>query len=102
MTRILITGVCGFTGSSLAATLLQHSGDFTVYGIDNLMRPGSETNRARLSRMGVTFVHGDVRSASDFEQLPAADWVIDAAAIPNVLGGVSGHGSSRQIMEHNL
>ena len=30
------------------------------------------------------------------------DWVIDAAANPSVLAGVSGLTSSRQLMEHNL
>jgi CDP-paratose 2-epimerase len=28
--------------------------------------------------LGVTFVHGDIRAASDFEGLPRVDWVIDA------------------------
>ena len=31
-----------------------------------------------------------------------ADWVIDAAANPNVLAGVDGRSSSRQVVEHNL
>ena len=34
--------------------------------------------------------------------LPAADWVIDAAANPSVLAGVDGQTSSRQLVEHNL
>jgi CDP-paratose 2-epimerase len=36
------------------------------------------------------------------EQLPATDWVIDAAANPSVLAGVDGRTSSRQLVEHNL
>ena len=40
--------------------------DLDIVGIDNLMRPGSEMNRARLRELGVTFVHGDIRAASDF------------------------------------
>ena len=40
--------------------------------------------------------------ASDIESLPACDWVIDAAANPNVLAGVDGLSSSRQLVEHNL
>jgi CDP-paratose 2-epimerase len=66
------------------------------------MRPGSELNRAKLRKLGVTFVHGDVRLASDFESLPAVDWVIDAAANPSVLAGVQDGFSSRQLVEHNL
>ena len=99
--RILITGVCGFVGSALAEGLLERVEGLAVTGIDNLIRPGSESNRARLKRMGVGFVHGDVRSASDFEMLPQTDWLIDAAANPSVLAGVSG-ASSRQLFEHNL
>jgi CDP-paratose 2-epimerase len=100
--RILITGICGFVGSSLAESLLQRREGVSICGIDNLMRPGSETNRARLRQLGVTFVHGDIRSASDFEPLPAADWVIDAAANPSVLAGLQAGFSSRQLFEHNL
>jgi CDP-paratose 2-epimerase len=46
--------------------------------------------------------HGDLRQASDLEGLPDCDWVIDAAANPSVLAGTNGHGSSRQLLEHNL
>ena len=47
-------------------------------------------------------IHGDIRMASDFEALPAVDWVIDAAANPSVLAGIQGGFSSRQLIEHNL
>lgn len=100
--RILITGVCGFVGSDLAESLLERIEGLSVCGVDNLMRTGSEINRARLGKLGVKFVHGDIRSASDFENLPKADWVIDAAANPSVLAGVDGGASSRQLFEHNL
>jgi CDP-paratose 2-epimerase len=100
--KILITGICGFAGSTLAETLLELCEGLAVCGIDNLMRPGSESNRGRLKRLGVELFHGDVRMASDFEALPKADWVIDAAANPSVLAGVSGVVSSRQVLEHNL
>jgi dolichol-phosphate mannosyltransferase len=62
----------------------------------------SETNRARLRKLGVEFTHGDIRSTSDFEILPKVDWVIDAAANPSVLAGVGTGGTSRQLLEHNL
>ena len=66
------------------------------------MRPGSELNRARLAKLGVALVHGDIRMPSDFESLPAVDWVIDAAANPSVLAGIQTGFSSRQLIEHNL
>jgi CDP-paratose 2-epimerase len=100
--RILITGACGFVGSSLAESLLARRQGLTIFGIDNLQRPGSEFNRSRLRKLGVGFIHGDIRVASDFENLPAADWVVDAAANASVLAGVQGNGSSRQLFEHNL
>jgi CDP-paratose 2-epimerase len=100
--KLLITGVCGFVGSALAESLLERVEGLSIAGIDNLMRPGSETNRPRLHRLGVTVAHGDIRSASDWEALAEADWVIDAAANPSVLAGVQGGGTSRQLLEHNL
>lgn len=99
--RILITGICGFAGSNIAASLLEHFANVEVLGIDNLSRPGSEINRQVLHRLGIRFIHGDIRNASDLEQLPAVDWVIDAAANPSVLAGISGT-STRQLVEHNL
>jgi len=100
--RILITGICGFVGSSLAGSLRERIENAEIFGIDNLGRPGAETNRAKLRQSGVKLYHGDLRMASDLEPLPDADWVIDAAANPSVLAGVDGKSSSRQLVEHNL
>jgi CDP-paratose 2-epimerase len=100
--RILITGICGFAGSAVAQALLERREGISIAGIDNLHRPGSEINRVRLRQRGVKFIQGDIRQASDFEALPAADWVIDAAANPSVLAGLQGAFSSRQLFEHNL
>lgn len=100
--RILITGICGFVGSTLAKTLLTSGRDHQVFGFDNFIRPGSETNRAELKTLGAKLFHGDLRAASDLETLPAVDFVIDAAANPSVLAGVDGRTSSRQLIEHNL
>ncbi len=50
--KILITGICGFVGSSLAEGLLERREGISILGIDNLMRPGSELNRARLREAG--------------------------------------------------
>lgn len=99
--KILITGICGFVGSTLARAL-KASGDHELFGLDNFIRPGSETNRNELKALGVKLWHGDIRNASDLESLPAVDWVIDAAANPSVLAGVDGQTSSRQLVEHNL
>jgi CDP-paratose 2-epimerase len=99
--RILISGVCGFAGSTLARALVGAEGR-EIAGFDNLSRPGSETNRAWLKKAGVKLFHADQRAQSDIEALPACDWVVDAAANPSVLAGVDGAASSRQLVEHNL
>jgi CDP-paratose 2-epimerase len=100
--RILITGICGFAGTAVAEALMERREGLSIFGIDSLHRPGSELNRVRLRKRGVKFIQGDIRLASDFEPLPAADWVIDAAANPSVLAGLAGNVSSRQLFEHNL
>jgi CDP-paratose 2-epimerase len=100
--KILITGICGFVGSTLAKAWLAAVPGVTVFGLDNFIRLGSAGNREELQRLGVKVYHGDIRAASDFEALPAADWVIDAAANPSVLAGIDGQTSSRQLVEHNL
>jgi CDP-paratose 2-epimerase len=100
--KVLIAGACGFVGSAIAWTLLEHRVDIKIYGIDNLSRPGSELNRAPLRALGVHLIHGDLRVASDVSTLPRVDWVIDAAANPSVLAGGVGEGASRQLMENNL
>ena len=100
--KILITGICGFVGSTLANWLRQCDPKIEIIGLDNFSRPGSETNRPGLRASGIAVRHGDVRNAADFETLPATDWVIDAAANPSVLAGVDGTTSTRQLIEHNL
>ena len=61
--RILISGVCGFVGSTLARALAARG--HAVSGFDNFIRPGSEANRAALKKFGVKLFHADVRAASD-------------------------------------
>jgi CDP-paratose 2-epimerase len=100
--RILISGICGFVGSALARALVASNPATRVAGFDNFIRPGSEANRAGLKGLGMKLFHADLRSASDLEALPDADFVIDAAANPSVLAGVDGRTSSRQVVEHNL
>ena len=100
--KILITGIAGFVGSTIAKELLSQNSDITIYGLDNFIRPGSENNRLDLKALGITVFHGDIRNRSDLEILPDVDWVIDAAANPSVLAGVDGKTSSLQLIEHNL
>lgn len=100
--KILITGICGFVGKTLAGALRESIPNLKIIGLDNLVRPGSETNRLLLKKNGITLQHADIRNRSDLETLPPADWIIDAAANPSVLAGLDGKTSTRQLMEHNL
>jgi CDP-paratose 2-epimerase len=100
--RILITGICGFVGSTLAKKLQDYSPNYHIFGIDNLSRSGSWINKETLQHRGIDVIHGDIRHHSDVEALPPADWVIDAAANPSVLAGVDGKTSSLQLVQHNL
>jgi CDP-paratose 2-epimerase len=100
--RILITGICGFVGSTLARGLREGWPDWEIVGLDNFVRAGSETNRRALRERAIKLYHGDIRNPSDLETLPRCDWIIEAAANPSVLAGVDGKTSSRQLIEHNL
>jgi len=104
--KILITGICGFVGSVLARGLLDQWPDkgeeLQLIGLDNFSRPGAESNRFDLKNRGVKLFYGDIRQRDDIDDLPAVDWVIDAAANASVLAGVDGSVSSRQIMDYNL
>jgi CDP-paratose 2-epimerase len=100
--RILITGICGFVGNTIARGLREGWPDWEMVGLDNLVRAGSETNRRTLREHGIKLHHGDVRNPSDLEILPHCDWIVEAAANPSVLAGVDGKTSSRQLIEHNL
>ena len=98
--RILISGICGFVGSTVARELL--AAGHQVTGFDNYIRAGSETNREPLEKLGAKIITADLRYAREIDVLPAADFVIDAAANASVLAGVDGKTSSRELVDHNL
>ena len=100
--KLLVTGACGFVGSTLVRQFRDEHPDIQITGLDNLSREGAETNRATLRRLGVPLIHADLRCPSDVASLPDADWVVDAAALPSVLAGLGGGAQSRQLVEHNL
>ncbi|WP_414550952.1 NAD-dependent epimerase/dehydratase family protein [Anabaena sp. CCY 0017] len=100
--QILITGICGFVGSTLAKALQDYFPEYQIVGIDNLSRSGSWLNKSTLQQRGIEVIHGDIRHSSDVDALPPANWVIDAAANPSVLAGVDGKTSSLQLVQHNL
>jgi CDP-paratose 2-epimerase len=98
--HILISGICGFVGSTLAKALL--ASGYQVTGFDSFIRPGSQTNRQPLESLGAKVITADLRFAAEIDALPDADFVIDAAANASVLAGVDGKTSSRELIDHNL
>jgi CDP-paratose 2-epimerase len=100
--RVLVTGNCGFVGSTLVRGLVASVPGIEVWGIDNFMREGSRGNVEPLKRHGVRQIEGDIRFPKDLGQVGDVDWVIDCAANPSVLAGVDGSSSSFDLMDHNL
>jgi CDP-paratose 2-epimerase len=87
---ILITGGAGFVGSNLAIHLAGRHPDWDIVALDNLHRPGSELNPARLEAAGVRFVRGDVREPADLMGLSGVTALIECSAEPSALSGVDG------------
>jgi CDP-paratose 2-epimerase len=97
---VLILGGAGFIGSSLAISLKQQHPQWKVICFDNLRRRGSELNLSRLRNLGIEFVHGDIRSASDLEpKMFDVDTIIDCSAEPSVLAGFA---SPQYVLQTNL
>jgi len=98
--KILITGICGFTGSTLARELAKEGNE--VCGLDNFLREGSRGNVEPLRKLGIRVEEGDIRNETDLAKMPKADWVLDCAAEPSVLAGVGSGMGSYELMDHNL
>lgn len=98
--KILITGGCGFVGSSLALAFKGKYPDCEIFAFDNLKRRGSELNILRLKEAGIEFIHGDLRNKEDLEIPGKIDLIIDAAAEPSVLAGLNN--SSDYLIHSNL
>ena len=98
--KILITGICGFTGSTLARELAKEGNE--VCGLDNFLREGSRGNLEPLRKLGIRVEEGDIRNEADLAKMPKVDWVLDCAAEPSVLAGIGGGMGSYELMDHNL
>ncbi len=98
--HILITGGCGFVGSSLALLLKTKYPQSRITALDNFSRKGSELNKPRLVEAGIECLTGDVRYAEAFVPFDSVDLIIDCAAEPSVLAGKDG--SPLYALETNL
>lgn len=100
MSRLLITGGCGFIGSNLAVGLRTDGHDVTC--LDNLSRRGSERLLQRVIATGGRFVHGDIRNPEDLERAgDRFDCMIECSAEPSVLVGTDGR-DARFMIHNNL
>jgi CDP-paratose 2-epimerase len=85
--NILITGGCGFVGSSLAILFKEHYPEVRITCLDNLKRRGSELNVPRLKAKKIQFIHGDIRNKEDLAAVGDIDLILECSAEPSVLAG---------------
>ena len=87
--KILITGGAGFVGSSLSIQLKKKYQNYSIVAFDNLKRRGSELSLVDFKKIGVDFVHGDIRNLEDLNSLGGFDVLIEASAEPSVMAGLN-------------
>ena len=85
-----MTGGSGFVGANVVVALARRNRDWELVAFDNLRRRGSELSLSRLREAGATFIHGDVREATDLEGVGRIDAIIECSAEPSVLAGLDG------------
>jgi len=86
MRQVLVTGGCGFIGSSFVRMLLSEEPDIEVVNLDLLTYAGNPKNLEEVEKSSrYRFVHGDVRNETQVEQLVGdADWIVNFAAETHV------------------
>lgn len=85
MSKVLITGIAGFIGSSIARTLLAEGAE--VRGVDNLST-GKMENLEGIERQ-IDFRHADIQDAAEMVRAAeGVDYIFHEAAIPSVFVSV--------------
>ena len=82
--KILITGGCGFIGSSLSIFLKDKIKNVKILSIDNLSRKGSNLNLKRLSEKKIKNFKANIRRSNKLTRLPKFDLIIHCAAEPAI------------------
>lgn len=98
--KILITGGAGFIGSSISLTLKEKYPKYTIIVLDNLKRRGSELNLPDFNKVGIKFIHGDIRNNEDIDSVGFFDILIEASAEPSVMAGLNT--DPKYIINNNL
>ena len=86
--KIIVTGGAGFVGSTLCIQLKQKYPTYQIVAFDNLKRRGSELNLVDFQKLGISFIHGDIRNNEDLSVLGSFDVLIEASAEPSVTAGL--------------
>ncbi|MFM7553556.1 MAG: dTDP-glucose 4,6-dehydratase [Actinomycetota bacterium] len=92
MSRVLVSGGCGFIGSHLVRRLVREHPDLEVVNIDLLTYAGRPENVADLAdERRYTFVHGDIANADDVARAAeGCDGIINVAAESHVDRSIMG------------
>ena len=77
--KILITGGCGFIGSSLAIFLKEKIKKAQITSIDNLSRKGSTFNKNRITTNKIPNIKVKISKFSGIKKLKKYDLVIHCA-----------------------
>src|ERR1700741_1181536 len=87
MNRIIFGGM-GFVGFNLAQHMAKQGHNITI--MDNLVRRGSELNIITAKKLGIQFIHGDIRNKEDFNKILNTipyDCAFDCSAQPSACTG---------------
>ncbi len=89
MSTIVVTGGAGFVGSTLCIQLKKKYPNYSIIAFDNLKRRGSELNLIDFQKLGISFIHGDIRNNEDIFAIGDFDVLIEASAEPSVTAGLN-------------
>jgi CDP-paratose 2-epimerase len=78
--KILVTGGCGFVGSSISIHLRKSNKKNTIYTLDNFSRKGSRINYLRLKKNNIKNYNLDIIDKKKVLNLPKFDLIIDCCA----------------------
>ena len=83
--NILVTGGCGFVGSSICIYLKKKNRDLNILSVDNLSKIYSKYNQRKLKKNKINNKKINVGNINNFKNLKfKADFIIDCSAEPAV------------------
>ena len=97
--KILITGGCGFVGSSISLYLNRKLNNSTIYTLDNFSRKGSRIHHKRLISEKIKNFNINIVDHKKIMKLPKFDLVVDCCAEPAVSDSIK---KPRKVFNTNL